>query len=68
MHVLMNIQNALLTEFLIAYFTGIMALTTMLALMRYQITRHCMPNYTHQKHKGAHHYAIVDVLSDCFVD
>jgi len=36
MLVLMNIQNALLTECLITYFTGIMALTTAHAFMVYQ--------------------------------
>jgi len=36
MHVLMNIQTALLTECLITYFTGITALTTIYAFMVYQ--------------------------------
>jgi len=38
MLVLMNIQNALLTECLITYFTGIMAFTTVCAFMPYQTT------------------------------
>jgi hypothetical protein len=38
MDVLMTIQTALLTECLIAYFTGIMALTTKYAFMPYQTT------------------------------
>ena len=38
MHVLMNIQNALLIEYLITYFTGIKALTTIYVFMVYQTT------------------------------
>ena len=89
MHMLMNIQTALLTEYLITYITNIRALTIMHAIMCYQIplllnayftalwalitvyvfvvyqiTHDCMPYYTHHKHKGTHHYACNDVLSD----
>jgi len=38
MHALMNIQTVLLTECLIMYFTGIMALNTTNAFMLYQTT------------------------------
>ena len=36
----------------------------MFAFMHYQITRHCMPYYTHHKNNGSHHCVCDCALSD----
>jgi hypothetical protein len=53
MYALMCYKTALSTECLITNITSIRALATMYAIMLNQTTRHCMPYYTHHKHKGA---------------
>ena len=67
MYALMFYQIALLTERLITHITRIRALIPMYALMYYQIALATESYYNHHKHKVAHQYVFVDVLSDCSV-
>jgi len=68
MYALMFYQTVLSTEFLITNTKNIRALTTVYALISYQIFLLTECLITHHRHKGTHHYACVDVLSDCSFD
>jgi len=68
MNVLMSYHMAPFTECLITNFTALQAILNYVCVyVSSDYSCHCMPYYTHHKHKGAHHYVCVDVLSDCSV-
>jgi len=54
-------QATLMTVCLITHITNIRALTSVYVYGLSDYTCHCMAYYTRHIHKGAQHYAIVDV-------
>jgi hypothetical protein len=65
MCLLMCYKAALLSEFLITHITSITALTTVYALMIYEVAPCSEQHITHHKCNGVHQYVCADVLLDC---